>query len=76
MHMKKYIYIYIYIFFKKQQKYFSRKIYLFIFITYVLNAPKINGLYMKKKNPNIKVFGKSRGPVFCLQLHQFALNKM
>ena len=54
MHMKKNIYIYIYIFFKKQQKYFSRKIYLFIFITYVLNAPKINGLYMKKKIPILK----------------------
>ena len=66
------------IFFGKQQKYSARKIYLYIFTTYALNAPKINDLYMKKKKQktlNIKVFGKSRGTPFYLQLHHFALNK-
>ena len=36
---------------EKQQKYFAKEIYLYIFLfTYTLNAPKINNLYMTKKS--------------------------
>ena len=36
--------------FGKQQKYFAKEIYLYIFINYTLNAPEINYFYMKKKS--------------------------
>ena len=56
------------IFFGKQQKYSARKIYLYIFTTYALNAPKINDLYMKKKKnkkPSILKFLENLGePLF------------